>query len=345
MTGKTKLLMIGLCMALTACGNPYYQGPKSDHFDGTKFYAPEKIERKNWLAVAKWRFTADRQEWPEWVDIKPDTPPATIKGDELRVSFVNHATVLLQTQGMNILTDPIWSKRCSPLSFIGPKRVNAPGIAWNDLPKIDLVLISHAHYDHLDLPTVKKLVARDNPLVVVPLGVDTIIRKQNPNAKLQVLDWGQWAKVGAVTVHAEPTQHWSARTPWDANESLWASYVVDTGKDKYYFGGDTGYASGKIFKDIGKKYGSFRFAMIGIGAYEPRWFMKQSHIAPFEAVEIYKDINAQYAMPIHFGTFQLSDEGHDQPVQDLNAALEKAGISQEKFKVLQPGQSWVVPKN
>lgn len=333
-------------MTLSACDNPYYQGPKTDHFDGVRFSAPEPVEKKNWLAVAKWRFTADRQKWPTWIDIQQDTPPARVTDETLRISFVNHATILLQTRGMNILTDPIWSMRCSPFSFIGPKRVNAPGIKWDDLPKIDVVLISHAHYDHLDLPTVVRLVARDNPQFIVPLGVDTIIRKTVPHARITTLDWSQSATTGQMTVHAEPTQHWSARTPFDNSQSLWASYVLDFGVDKLYFGGDTGYGSdGRIFKTIGKKYGPIKFAMIGIGAYEPRWFMKPSHIAPFEAVEIYKDINAEYAMPMHFSTFQLSDEGHDQPVKDLNAALDKAGISQEKFKALQPGQSWVVPKN
>ena len=322
----------------------YYDGPKSDHFDGKRFYAPEPIDKKNWLAVARWKFTSKPAKWPEWVDIKTDKPPAKVEGDELRVAFVNHASVLIQTQGMNILTDPIWSERCSPISFLGPKRVNEPGIKWEDLPKIDVVLISHSHYDHLDLPTVKKLVARDNPHLIVPLGVDTIIRKASSNANITAIDWEKSATVGKLTVHAEPTQHWSARTPFDNSESLWASYVLDFGKDKLYFSGDTGYASGEIFKKIGKKYGPIRFAMIGIGAYEPRWFMHESHIAPFEAVKIYQDIGAQYAMPMHFGTFQLSDEGREQPVQDLNIALGKAGISKNKFKALQPGHSWIVPE-
>ena len=332
-------------MVLSACGNPYYQGPKSDHFDGKEFFAPEKIERKNWLAVARWRATAKREKWPEWVDIKKDTPPARVEGDELRISFVNHATVLLQTKGLNILTDPIWSYRCSPLSFMGPKRVNAPGIGWDDLPKIDLVLISHSHYDHLDLPTIRRLVKRDNPQFIVPLGVDRIIHRNHPAAMITTLDWKEHTVLHGLTIHAEPTQHWSARSFWDANETLWASYIIDTGKKKFYFGGDTGYASGKIFKDIGKTYGKIDFAMLGIGAYEPRWFMKQSHIAPFEAVQIFQDIQATHAMPIHFGTFQLSDEGHDHPTRDLAAALQEAGISDERFKTLQPGQVWVLPEN
>ncbi|MDB5478847.1 MAG: hypothetical protein JWM96_1342 [Alphaproteobacteria bacterium] len=338
-------LAMGLCMILGACGNSYYSGPKSDHFDGKRFHAPEPIEKKNWLAVARWRFTAEREKWPEWVEITPDKPPARVQGTALRAVFVNHATILLQTRGLNILTDPIWSERCSPFSFMGPKRVHAPGIVFEDLPKIDLVLISHAHYDHLDLPTVKRLVARDNPLFVVPLGVDTILRKAVPDARITTLDWHQAHSFNqGLTIHAEPTQHWSARKPWDNGQSLWASYVLEFPEDKLYFSGDTGYASGAIFKEIGKKYGPIRFAMIGIGAYRPRWFMQPSHIDPSEAVKIFQDIGAQHAIPMHFGTFPLSDEGRDEQVTDLNAALEKAGIPHEKFRALQAGKSWYEPE-
>lgn len=325
-------------------GNPLYRGAVSDHYDGERFFAPEPVPRKSLFSVLKWRLTAQRQAWPKWVEIETDHPPAWIMDRDLRVSFVNHATILLQTGGMNILTDPVWSRRCSPVSFLGPKRVHVPGIAWDDLPKIDLVLISHAHYDHLDLRTVKNLVARDNPVLIVPPGVDTLIRRVAPQARIQMVDWGQSVASGAATIHAEPTQHWSARSPFDYNRSLWSSYILDFGGRKIYFSGDTGYASGRIFKEIGRKYHGIHFAMIGIGAYEPRWFMHPAHIAPFEAVQIFKDIGATYAMPMHFGTFQLSDEGRDQPVTDLHAALDAAGISREMFRVLQPGQHWVVPE-
>jgi len=336
MTGKSWI--IGVCMVLSICNGPKYQGPVSDHFDGKHFSAPEPLPPKSWLDVWKWRLTARRMPWPQWVNITPDKPPAQVEGSQLRVSFVNHATFLLQTEGLNILTDPIWSDRASPLSFIGPKRVTAPGIVWNDLPKIDLVLISHSHYDHLDIPTLKKLVARDNPQIIVPLGVDTIIRNHMPQAKVQAMDWGQEDDFSGIAIHAEPTYHWSARSFWDRNETLWASYVIATPHGKIYFSGDTGYASGKVFREIGKKYGSIRFAMIGIGAYEPRWFMKPSHINPDEAVQVFQDIRAQHAVPMHWGTFQLSDEGRDQPVQDLYKALDTAKIPRQKFQALDPGQ-------
>lgn len=330
---------------LSGCSSPYYKGAPSDHFDGKKFFAPEKIEKKNWLAVARWRFGDTRKSWPEWVELgQTDKPPSEIKGNDLRASYINHATVLLQTRGLNILTDPIWSKRASPLGFMGPKRHHVPGVAWDDLPKIDLVVISHSHYDHLDLATVKRLTARDNPLFVVPLGVDAIIRRKIPHARLHAMDWGQSHVFNPeLTLHAEPVQHWSARTPFDDNEALWASYVLSFGGENIYFSGDTGYASGQIFRDIGQKYGEFRFAMLAVGAYEPRWFMKESHINPAEAVQVYKDIHANHAMPLHWGTFQLTDEGRDEPIEALKAALDQQDISHKAFNVLLPGEAWMVP--
>lgn len=213
-----------------------------------------------------------------------------------------------------------------------------PGIRWNDLPTIDLVLISHSHYDHLDIPTLATLVARDNPQIVVPLGVDSIIHKHIPAARVKAIDWGQSETLRDVTVHAEPTYHWSARTPWDRNETLWASYVIATKHGKLYFSGDSGYSSGKIFRDIGARYGPIRFAMIDIGAYEPRWFMRGSHVNPDEAVKIFRDIKAERAIPMHFGTFQLSDEAIDAPVRELYEALEAQKIPRDNFRALEPGQ-------
>lgn len=325
-------------MGLISCGKPAYQGPVSDHFDGKVFSAPEPLAPKKWYDVWKWRLTAKREIWPEWVNITPSKPPVRVEGKALRVTFVNHATMLIQTEGVNVLTDPIWSKRCSPLSFIGPKRVHDPGVRLADLPPIDLVLISHSHYDHLDIPTLKDLVARDNPRLVVPLGVDSIIRKHIPDAQIQALDWGQDNIFNSLTVHALPTYHWSARSPWDRNETLWASYVIETPHGNLYFSGDTGYASGKIFREIGDKFGPFRLAMIDIGAYEPRWFMKGSHVNPLEAVFIFKDIRAERALAMHYGTFQLSDEAIDAPPHELREALEQEKVIADKFQALQPGQ-------
>lgn len=333
---------LSICVFLMACSNPY-KGPKTDHFNGKVFLATEHMSEKSFWDVLKWRMTAERAKWPEWIEVTPSIPPAKVDGKELRVTFVNHSTVLVQTDGLNILTDPIWSKRASPFSFMGPKRVHAPGIAFENLPKIDIVLISHSHYDHLDLATVKKLQERDQPVFVVPLGVDRLIKTAVKDARVQVMDWNQdFAFNDRLKITAEPVQHWSARSLWDRNYTLWTGFVLDFPDGKIYYTGDTGYFTGKVFKNTFAKHGKMRFAIIPIGAYEPRWFMKESHVNPNESVNIFQDVHAEHAIGVHYGTFQLTDEAIDAPVKDLSTALKKVGIPSEKFRALKPGEFWVV---
>ncbi len=337
-------LSFSLCVFLMACSKPPYQGPVTDHFNGKTFTAVDPFSDKSFLDVVKWRMTSPRTKWPEWVEHGPtDKPPSVVQGRELRVSFVNHSTVLLQTRGLNILTDPIWSKRASPFSFMGPKRVHAPGVTFADLPKIDVVVISHSHYDHLNLETVEKLASHDNPLFVVPLGVDSLIKDAVKNVRVQALDWHQdVAFNNDLKITVEPVQHWSARTIWDRNQTLWAGFVLDLPDGKIYYSGDTGYFSGKVFKDTYAAHGSMRFAIIPVGAYEPRWFMKESHVNPDESIKIFQDIQAQNAIGVHYGTFQLTDEGIDAPVRDLATGLQKANINTDTFRALKPGQVWIL---
>ncbi len=338
------VLFMGFCVS--GCSNKNYHGPVTDHFDGTHFYAPEPIPNKSLFSVLQWRLTSHRASWPRWVDYPAVAKPLHhVAETTIKATFVNHSTFLLQTAGLNMLTDPIWSERASPFSFLGPKRVHAPGIAFDDLPKIDVVIISHSHYDHFDIPTLQKLVARDNPLFIVPLGIDLLIHDKLPDARVTALDWSGSATVGSVTITAEPAQHWSARWLGDRNETLWASYVIAGPAGRIYFAGDTGYASGKVFKAIGAKYKSFDLALLPIGAYEPRWFMAPSHVNPAEALQIAQDIGAKHAIAMHFGTFQLTDEGTEQPVIDLNAALQKAGLNASYFEAFKPGMSWEQPHN
>jgi L-ascorbate metabolism protein UlaG (beta-lactamase superfamily) len=333
------ILFLGICV--TACSNPAYQGPVSDHFDGKHFYAPEPIPNKSFLNVLKWRLTSHRTTWSNWVNYDVGVKPVDrVNGKGIKATFINHSTFLIQTAGLNMLTDPIWSERASPFSFWGPKRVHAPGIDFDQLPRIDVVMISHSHYDHLDMQTVKKLVAKDNPLFIVPQGVDTLIRNKVPAARLHATDWGQSVSVSDTTITAEPAQHWSARWLNDRNETLWASYVIKTPDAQVYFAGDSGYASGQVFRTIGAKYGSFDLAFLPIGAYEPRWFMAPAHMNPAEAVQVYQDLHAKHAIAMHFGTFQLTDEGMDQPVTDLAVARDAAGLTDQQFMVLKPGMSW-----
>jgi L-ascorbate metabolism protein UlaG (beta-lactamase superfamily) len=333
------LLMMSFMTSLSACKNTT---AVTDHYDGRHFRAPEPLPAKSFLTVLKWKITSKRQTWSNWVDYEGGPVPVErVAGATIKATFVNHSTFLLQTENLNIMTDPIWSERASPFSFIGPKRVHAPGVAFDNLPSIDAVLISHSHYDHLDIPTVKNLVAAHDPLFVVPLGVDKIIRKHAPKARIQNVDWGDRVRLNAtLTVTSEPSQHWSARSLWDQNESLWTGYVLSGSAGPIYFAGDTGYASGRIFRDLGEKYKKFRLALLPIGAYQPRWFMAPSHINPDEAVKIFQDIHAEQAIAMHFGTFQLSDEAMDDPVRDLMAALAEANLSEDRFSVLKPGQSW-----
>nr|WP_238539253.1 MBL fold metallo-hydrolase [Halomonas sp. KM-1] len=257
--------------------------------------------------------------------------------------MVGHATILIQVAGVNILTDPVYSRRTSPVSFAGPQRVNEPGIRFEDLPPIDLVLVTHSHYDHLDLATLERLHAIHDPLVITPLGNDTIILNAIPAMRVHAQDWGDVTEWGPVAIHCEPAHHWSARSLWDRRMALWASFVVETPAGNIYHVGDTGFHSGINYRAAREKHGGFRLANLPIGAYEPRWFMQSQHQNPEEAVQGMMLCGARNAIGHHWGSFQLTDEAVEQPRQDLHAALSRAAISQERFRALLPGDAWEVP--
>lgn len=338
-------ITILLIMQLLSCSPRYYQGPITDHFDGTQFYNPGKPLNKGMLEVLKWQWTRTPQPWPEYADLPSlDQPPQRVRGNQLRVSFVGHVTVLLQTQGLNILTDPVWSDRASPLSWIGPQRVHPPGIRFDDLPPIDLVLVSHNHYDHLDLPTLERLWHRDHPRIIVPLGNDALIAARIPAAQIDARDWGEHVQVTPeLSIHLEPMHHWSARTPFDRNRALWATFVLATPGGAVVFVGDSGYGDGEYFRKIGEKFEKFRLAMLPIGSYDPRWFMAYGHMNPEEAVCAYHDLGQPSTLPIHYGTFQLADTGYEAPLRDLKAAMERAKVPAEQIRPLRAGSHWWVP--
>jgi L-ascorbate metabolism protein UlaG (beta-lactamase superfamily) len=326
--------------------NPYYCGPVSDHFDGTRFFYPGHATDRSRLDFLKWQFGGGpRPAWPEEAPGVRDTPPQHVEGAALRVSFVGHASVLIQTEGVNILIDPVWAERASPLTRIGPKRVNQPGIALDDLPPLDAVLVTHAHYDHLDLATLSHL-ARERPCrVITPLGNDAIMRARNSLIRAEAYDWGESVEIApGIAVHIEPSLHWSARNLRDRRMALWCAFVIDTPCGKIFHAGDTGYGDGQLFRDLFRKYRGFRLANLPIGAYEPRWFMKNQHVDPEEAVRIFEDLGAGYALAMHWGTFRLTDEAIDEPVKRLEVALERAGIAPERFQVKRPGEFWQVPQ-
>ena len=265
-------------------------------------------------------------------------------GDALRVTYVGHATMLIQTQGLNILTDPVWSERASPFQWLGPRRVNAPGIALDALPPLDLILLSHSHYDHMDSATLMALSQTHRCRILTPLGNDAILRNFSVPVTAEAFDWGACVEIAAgVRVHFEPAQHWSARSLRDRRMALWASFVIETPGGKILHIGDTGYGDGSIFRALHRKHGGMRLAIIPIGAYEPRWFMQQQHVDPEESVRIFEDVDASFGFAHHWGTFRLTDEAADEPPKRLLVALERAKIAAERFAVRRPGEVFDVP--
>jgi len=338
--GLAAMLAAGGTMAwLKRMSSGVYSGPVSDHFDGVRFVGPYAVEGNGALAFWRWRLTREPEKWPAHIDNRfSDKPPARVE-DTTRVSFVGHASLLLQAGGLNILIDPVWSERISPVSFAGPLRVRAPGIAFDDLPTIDAVLVTHGHYDHLDVETLARLIGRDRPRIIAPLGHDATIRQRTSAADVTTLDWHARAALNdTVAVTLVPTHHWSARGLFDRNKALWGGFVIETPAARVYHVTDTGYGDGAVFSQTRDRYGPFDLAIIPIGAYEPRWFMREQHINPQEAVRILMDCGAQLALAHHFGTFRLTDEAFDAPVEALRAACTANSIPEEKFRALEPGQ-------
>jgi L-ascorbate metabolism protein UlaG (beta-lactamase superfamily) len=328
--------------ALWASRMRNYEGPVSDHFDGTRFFDPDGSPPKSLGEVLRWQFGPDRQRqpWPEWAPSPyADTPPPRVAGDKVRLTFVGHASWLIQTSGLNILIDPVWSDRASPVTFAGPKRHNAPGIAFDALPPVDIALVSHGHYDHLDVATLSRLNAKFSPRVITPLGNDAIMRSADNAIRAEAFDWHDRIELGGgVAVTLVPTRHWSARGLFDRNKTLWASFVLETPAGKFYIVCDSGYGDGEHFRRVAKTHGPLRLAILPIGAYEPRWFMKDQHMNPADAVKALADCGATQALAHHHGTFHLTDEAIDAPVAALSEALEAAEIPGERFVALKPGQ-------
>ncbi len=288
-----------------------------NHFDGTRFYNPDAPQAPGLLEALRWKLTSRPEPSPRFIsDVEQSIPPRDVEGSGLRVTLVNHSTVLLQQRGRNILTDPIWSERASPLSWIGPRRRRKLGVSWADLPRIDAVLISHNHYDHLDLPTLRRLAARGDCTFIVPAGVGRLLRSENIEPAHE-LDWGEDLLLAGFTIHCVPALHFSSRRFYDRNTSLWCGYVIECQERLVYFAGDT--AFGSHFTQIREKFGSPHLALLPIGAYEPRWFMSRVHMAPDEAVRAHEILAAQTSIAIHHGTFQLTDEGIDTPKKELTS--------------------------
>jgi L-ascorbate metabolism protein UlaG (beta-lactamase superfamily) len=302
-----------------------------NHFDGRRFFNPHSAQARGLLDVVRWKLSSRPERSPGFVaDVEPSQPPVFVENDTLRVTLINHSTVLIQQRGINILTDPIWSDRASPFTWIGPHRRRAPGVRWEDLPRIDLVLVSHNHYDHLDLATLRRLAARGESRFIVPIGVAPLL-KASGISPVDELDWGDSLAVGNAMIYSVPAAHFSARGLFDRNRTLWCGFVMETDRI-IYFAGDTGL--GDHFEQIRDRFGPPRLALLPIGAYEPRWFMSSIHMGPDDAVRAHQILGAETSIAIHHGTFQLADEGLDTPRRQLIAC----GAA-DSFLMLKSGQS------
>lgn len=343
--GTTAVLAAaGGLVTVRAAQARYYDGPVSDHFDGTYFFDPQGVPPKSPVDLLRWWSSNGRAKWPAWVAGTEDRPPRRVDDGSWRISFVGHASLLLQVAGLNILLDPVWSERVSPVSFAGPKRVNDPGIRFDALPPIDAVLVSHCHYDHLDVATLTAL-AMHRPRIIAPLGNDTIMQAHDPALAVEVHDWDERIVLGqGVAVTLAPMRHWSARGLLDRNKALWAAFIIETPAGRIYHVGDSGYGDGWHFRHARERYGPFRLAILPIGAYEPRWFMSAQHMNPAEAVRAFLDSGADAALAHHHGTFQLTDEAIDAPLTALAEARAAAGIPAERFRTLRPGEVWEIDR-
>jgi L-ascorbate metabolism protein UlaG (beta-lactamase superfamily) len=310
-----------------ACARPF---PK--HFDGRRFFNPGAPSAAGFFAVLRWMLTSRREPSPRFVfDVEPSQPPSSVEEGQIRATIINHSTVLLQQLACHILTDPIWSEWASPIPGLGPRRRRKPGVAWENLPRIDVVLLSHNHYDHLDLPSLRRLAQRGQPQFVVPTGVARLLRSRGIGP-VHELDWGESTTLSGIVIHSVPAMHFSARGLFDRDATLWCGYMIESPGGLVYFAGDTGF--GAHFAAIRERFGPPRLALLPIGAYEPRWFMSPVHMAPDEAVRAHEILAARHSIAIHHGTFQMADDGLDTAKRQLLACAPG-----DSFLVLNNGQS------
>jgi L-ascorbate metabolism protein UlaG (beta-lactamase superfamily) len=324
---------------------PGYEGPATPYFDGKRF-RNEEPQPHGFGDFLRWITNRDRGPWPaEALPVPPaPPPPERVAGGGLRVTFVNHSTVLVQVDGLNLLTDPVWSDRVGPASWLGVKRLRAPGLRLEDLPPIDAILVSHNHYDHLDVPTLRALSGRFGAPVITGLGNSELLRRKGIPGGVD-LDWWQSTPIApGVTVTAVPAAHFSGRGLFDRDRTLWCGFVVEGPSGRVYFAGDTG--RGPHFAEVRRRFGPVRLALLPIGAYRPRWFMSPVHVDPAEAVEAARVLEAGTSVGIHFGTFPQADDGIEEPVRDLEAALgslRREGLAPPRFLALGNGESADVP--
>ncbi len=315
--------------------------PLSDHFNGKTFFSRGHIDR-TLLDILRWRLTSRGSRWPERVPIAPQTPLHTPREDEIVATWLGHATWLLQTTQGNILIDPVFSERASPVQWAGPRRAHEPPMALEALPPIHAVLLSHDHYDHCDAVALRRLAAVHSPVFVAPLRHRDLLAATGAQQIVELDWWDSHALSPNLAIALTPTRHWSNRFGTPRNHRLWGGFFLTIGSaattKRVWFVGDSGYDAA-TFGEIAHRCGTPDLALIPIGAYEPRWFMEPYHMNPAEAVATHRQIGARRSVAMHWGTFQLTDESREAPVQSLAAARVEAGITEDEFLVLAPGAS------
>ena len=315
-----------------------FKWPKSDHYDGKIFFNPETGPISKGVAeILRWQWTRQRVDWPKWIEnkAKPEIASVVAPGSA-QITFINHITFLLQFAGLNMITDPVFSMRTSPFQWAGPKRVRPPGVSLDQLRDIGVILLSHNHYDHLDTASLRRLIDDHNPLIITPLGNADLLPT---GAKVLELDWWESHTLhSGEVITLVPAQHWSARGMRDRNKALWGGFFVQAKGKTLYFAGDTGYT--KSFREIRERLGAPDISLLPIGAYEPRWFMKDQHMNPEDAVQAHLDLGSKNSLGCHFGCFQLTDEGIDQPAEALRSALEKMKVPAHEFRAPDTGETF-----
>jgi N-acyl-phosphatidylethanolamine-hydrolysing phospholipase D len=309
------------------------------HFRNGRFHNRYSSERHGALQALKWlpEFIFLRLPKVHFPVLRPDVVMLKANRSESTLTWIGHSTFLIQTGGLNIITDPVFSDRASPFAAVGPRRMVPPAMAYADLPPLDIAVVSHNHYDHLDEAAVRRL-AKDHPHMkfVVALGLAQWFRRRGMRNVVE-LDWWQEAQAINAKITAVPVQHFSGRGAHDRNATLWCGFVIEIAGRKIFFAGDTGYS--RDFADIGERFASIDLALIPIGAYEPRWFMRPVHVDPAEAVRIHLDLRSRQSVAMHWGTFQLTAEPADQPPKRLMSELVAANIPEEKFWVFKHGET------
>ena len=346
------LLLAGAAAAGAAAEPPPHHRPDGRFQNNHLNFAPKGL-----LTLLQWRLDALRAGLPRTPEqATPQVAPdlAFLRSNagaamEPSVTWIGHATLLVQLGGLNVLTDPIFSERASPLGFVGPQRAQPPGVALAELPHIDAVVVSHNHYDHLDAPSIEALARQPGgpPVFLVPLGNKVWMESLGITTAVE-LDWWQSHRIGAVDFVLTPVQHWSARGLGDRMRTLWGGWALFAPDQQVFFSGDTGYS--RDFADIRARFAErqgargFDLALIAIGAYEPRWFMAEQHVNPDEAVQIHQDLAARRSIGMHWGTFELTDESLDVPPRALAAARRARGVADEDFSVMAIGETRRLPR-